>query len=78
MSLDHSPARSRAAYTIQEFCDAHRISRGALYQLWARGQGPRWLNVGKKRLISVEAAAGWRAEREAATDQRVPQKGEPA
>jgi hypothetical protein len=56
--------QSRAAYTINEFCDAHRISRGKLYQLWAEGIGPRWVNVGKKRIISVEAAAAWRIESE--------------
>jgi hypothetical protein len=64
MSLEHSPARSRAAYTINEFCDAHRISRGKLYQLWATGLSPRFMNVGKKRLITDEAAADWRGEGE--------------
>ena len=69
MSLEHSPAKARgvrpmAAYTIDEFCTAHRISRGMLYKLWARGLGPRFMNVGKKRLISNESAADWRSEGE--------------
>jgi hypothetical protein len=64
MSLEHSPARSRAAYTINEFCDAYRISRGKLYQLWAQGIGPRWVNIGKKRIITIEAAGDWRIEGE--------------
>jgi len=70
MSLEHSPARQGgpkpAAYTVTEFCIAHRLSRSKLYQLWAAGIGPRWMYVGTKRLISHEAAADWRREREAA------------
>jgi hypothetical protein len=63
MHLEHSPAR--AAYTVAEFCAAHRISRSKFYQLLAEGRGPRCFYVGVKRLISFEAAAAWRAEREA-------------
>ena len=67
MSLEHSPGRGaqRAAFTVSEFCDAHRISRSKLYQLWAEGTGPRTMDVGTKRLISVEAAADFRRAREA-------------
>ena len=79
MSLEHSPARecaapAYAAYTIPEFCVAHRIGRSALYKLWSEGNGPRRIQVGTGRsskvLISLEAAADWRREREAATKQR--------
>ena len=58
---------ARAAYTISEFCEAHRISRSKLYQLWAAGSGPAWMNVGVKRIISFEAAADFRRELEAAS-----------
>jgi hypothetical protein len=66
VSLEHSPARQngRAAYTIFEFCDAHRISRSKLYQLWREGCGPRAMRIGSKVLITCEAAADWRRERE--------------
>jgi hypothetical protein len=68
MSLEHSPARQgRAAYTIKEFCEAHRISRSMLYKLWAEGIGPRFLHAGKRVIITTEAAADWRREGEAAT-----------
>ena len=69
MSLEHSPARDggRAAYTIAEFCEAHRISRSKLYQLFDEGHGPRTMNVGTRRLITEEAAADWRRAMEAAT-----------
>jgi hypothetical protein len=82
MSLEHSPARqrrnniaARAASTIPEFCEAHRISRTKLYDLWAAGKGPRKMRAGdglsSKVIITLEAAADWRREREAATEQKV-------
>src|SRR5262249_1448275 len=40
--------------------------RSKLYQLWAAGIGPRFMKVGVKVLISIEAAADWRREREQA------------
>jgi hypothetical protein len=58
---------NRAAYTIGEFCAAHRISRSKLYQLWATGVGPRFIQVGSKKIITVEAAADWRSGGEAAS-----------
>jgi hypothetical protein len=54
----------RAAYTVAEFCDAHRISRSKLYQLWTAGAGPRFIQVGTKKIITVEAASDWRREGE--------------
>jgi hypothetical protein len=57
----------RAAYTVPEFCSTHRMSRSALYKLWQMGIGPRYMRNGKKVLITIEAAADWRAQREAQT-----------
>jgi len=54
------------AFTVQEFCDAHRISRSRYYELKAKGLTPAEMLVGRLRMISVEAAAAWRREREAA------------
>ena len=68
MSLEHSLNRSvsAAAFTVNEFCSAHRVSRSALYELWSCGLGPRFFMVGTHRRISNEAAADWRAAGEAA------------
>ena len=52
-------------FTIAEFCAVHRISRSRLYQEWKEGTGPRFFHVGTKVLITREAAADWRREREA-------------
>jgi hypothetical protein len=66
MSLEHS-GPPRCAFTIDEFCEAHRISRAQLYLLWGAGRGPRFMRNGKRRIITVEAAANWRREGEAAS-----------
>lgn len=56
----------RAALSIIEFCRAHGISRPTYYNLKKKGLTPREMEVGARRLISQEAAADWRREREAA------------
>jgi hypothetical protein len=56
------------AYSIEEFCRRHRISVQAFYKF--RDEMPETFNVGTRRLISREAAARWRAEREAAALQK--------
>lgn len=53
------------AYSIEEFCRRHRLSVQLFYKL--KNEMPPTFNVGKRRLISREAAAAWRREREAAS-----------
>ena len=55
------------AYTINEFCLAHRFSRATYYNLKKENRGPREMHVGTGVRISREAAAEWRREREAET-----------
>lgn len=55
------------AYSIIEFCERHRISVQMYYKLAAQGLAPQTFRVGTRVLVSKEAAARWRAEREAAT-----------
>ena len=57
----------RAAYGVTEFCRRHGFSRGFLYAEWREGRGPRYMQIGDRRLISREAAAEWRRELEDAT-----------
>jgi hypothetical protein len=52
------------AYSIPEFCDAHRISRAHYFNLQKAGEGPRVMHVGARVIISREAAADWRRQRE--------------
>jgi predicted DNA-binding transcriptional regulator AlpA len=50
---------------ISEFCELENFSRSMFYKLESQGKAPRTYNVGRKRLISPEARAAWRRDREA-------------
>jgi hypothetical protein len=54
------------SFTINEFCEAERISRGALYELWRQGCGPRFYWNGTHRRITADARRDWQHQREAA------------
>jgi hypothetical protein len=61
---------AKDAYGVDEFCGRHGISRAYIYLLWKRGDGPTYMQVGARRLISKESAADWRRSVE-----RVPCQG---
>jgi hypothetical protein len=52
------------AYSIAEFCRAHSVSRAFFYMLLKRGEGPTVMKVGKRTLVSEEAARDWRRRME--------------
>jgi hypothetical protein len=52
------------AYSIDEFCERNGISRAFFTKLRSQGLGPRVMKVGTRVLISKEAAAEWRKDRE--------------
>jgi hypothetical protein len=54
---------------IPTFCHRHDLSRSALYNAWKAGRGPRIMRIGRKVLITREAAEAWRRERECASEQ---------
>ena len=60
----HQLPAPTVCYTPSEFCDAHRLSKSALYGLWKAGRGPRFIVNGVRRIITAEAAAAWRARME--------------
>jgi hypothetical protein len=55
-----------ASLTINEFCQAEKISRSMLYRAWAEGWGPRFYRVDVTRRITYRARQAWQREREAA------------
>jgi hypothetical protein len=61
---------SKPAYTVATFCGDHHISKAFLYKLIGEGRGPRLMKIGRRTLISSEAAADWRAQMETQTDQK--------
>jgi len=54
------------AYSIAEFCHAHRLSIAFFYVLQKRGEGPTVMKVGKRTLVADEAARHWRERMESA------------
>ena len=58
------------AYSIALFCARHGISERFYFKLKAAGRGPAEMQLGNRVLISREAAARWRVEREAKSARR--------
>ena len=50
---------TRRVLTVDEFCTAHAITRGFFYKLRAQGQGPDTIKLGRKTLVTEEAASAW-------------------
>jgi predicted DNA-binding transcriptional regulator AlpA len=61
MDRPKADTTERKAFTIDEFCAAHRISRAMFYKLGKQNRGPRLKHVGKRVIITDEAAAEWRS-----------------
>jgi hypothetical protein len=54
----------RQAYSVAAFCTAFGIARSTFYRLLQAGGGPTICHVGRRTLISVEAAEEWRRRME--------------
>ncbi len=54
----------KQSFSIREFCELHAISRSLFYVLREKGEAPRVMKVGRRTLISAEAAAEWRKSME--------------
>ena len=59
----------KSTQTIAQFCADHHISRTFFYELNKKGTGPRLMRVGRRCLISAEAASDWRKQMEAQSSQ---------
>jgi len=46
-------------FTIDEWCNMHRISRGTWYNLKRAGDAPEHVKFGKRTLISKKANDKW-------------------
>jgi hypothetical protein len=58
------PPVAPACFSIKTFCLAHHISESMFHKMRAAGLGPQVMQVGNRVLITFEAAANWRTERE--------------
>src|SRR5271169_5265826 len=54
-------------FSVSDFCHAHGISRGTFYKLIKEGHGPAVAKIGRRTLISCEAAHEWRHRMEQGT-----------
>ena len=55
--------------SVPAFCADNNVSRSLFYRLVKEGRGPRLAKVGRRTLISIEAAAEWRTRMERETEQ---------
>ncbi len=62
--MSQQESRKDGTYTVNQFCKSHNISRSMFYKQMKLGQGPRVMQVGRRRMISNEAAADWRQQME--------------
>jgi hypothetical protein len=60
------PPAFATCFSVGEFCQAHRLSTTTYYALKKLGLGPDEMEIGRKRVVSIESAARWRKAREAA------------
>lgn len=52
---------AKPVLTIPQFCEDHGLSKAFFYKLTKQGLGPNVMKVGRRSLITAEAAAEWRA-----------------
>jgi predicted DNA-binding transcriptional regulator AlpA len=67
IEIHAGPPIEAVAYSINEFCAAHRISRTTFYELMRNGEAPRTYRVGARTYISRDAACDWQRQREQAS-----------
>jgi len=51
--------QSSEVFSINTFCKAYGISRALFYKLQIDGKAPKTFNLGRRVLISREAAQAW-------------------
>ena len=52
-------------YSIDTFCERYGFSRGHYYNLKEQGKTPREMKLGRRKIITDDAATDWEKEREA-------------
>lgn len=55
------------AQSVDDFCKSNGISRSLFYKLHRAGKAPRIMKIGRRTLISSEAASDWRKQMEEGT-----------
>jgi hypothetical protein len=63
-----------AAHTIPSFCENNAISESLYFSLKRQNKQPREIEVNGRVIITPEAEADWRREREAETARNEPER----
>lgn len=50
----------QTAQSVNDFCKMNGISKSFFYKLQRQGKGPRIMKIGRRTLVSAEAAEEWR------------------
>lgn len=61
METRNDQSMSTPVQSIEQFCQSHSISRAFFNKLRQMNQAPDLILIGRRVLISNEAAAAWRA-----------------
>jgi hypothetical protein len=64
---------NKVAESVKDFCQSNGISKSMFYKIQREGKGPCIMKIGRRTLISNEAAAEWRKSLENTNSKR--QKG---
>lgn len=54
----------KQAFTIAEFCEAYKVSRGRLHELDQAGLGPKTYRIASRPYVSLSAAREWQQRME--------------
>lgn len=60
MNTENNHTAAPPVLSIEQFCQSHSISRAFFNKLRQSNQAPDLIMVGRRVLISTEAAADWR------------------
>jgi len=55
----HQPTTEQRALSIAQFCQAYGISRATYYNLAKAGNAPAILKIGRRSIITNDAAKSW-------------------
>jgi predicted DNA-binding transcriptional regulator AlpA len=67
MKTNNHPDIEKQSYSVFQFTKANNLSRATFYNLAKQGLAPKTMKVGRRTLITAEAAAEWRARMEQIT-----------
>lgn len=60
MKQHRTPDVMAPVMSIEQFCNAHQISRAFFNLLKQRGDAPAYMQIGRRILVTAEGAAEWR------------------